>query len=147
MDKVLVRNIRLSDYEDFMSLNHEFNGIEISKDSFASLILREDEIVLVAEFENKLVAFACAQVFVSVCYPTDQMELTEIFVDRAFRGSGIGSALVRRLERIGRERGVKEIRLETSSVNELAQKLYEKNEYLIKNRYVYCKSLELNGHS
>lgn len=50
-------------------------------------------------------------------------------VDPAFRGQGVGAALLAQAEQIARERGIAFLRIDTNSENQVTQKLFPKLGY------------------
>ena len=68
-----------------------------------------------------------------ICYEVpkhgENMEITEIFVKPEFRRQGVGSSLLKKVERIASDRSFACIYLFTRESNEGAQKFYEKNGY------------------
>ena len=56
-------------------------------------------------------------------------ELKSVFVAEAARGRGIGAALLERLERTARDKGLPLVRLETGSLLAAAHRLYARHGY------------------
>jgi len=79
-------------------------------------------------------------------------KIQQIFVIPEFRGNGVGSKLLKKLEKICKERGVFDIQLKTAEHNRLAQKFYEKHGFkkvgMQKNKVleiIYEKNLSFLG--
>lgn len=80
-------------------MNIEFNHNVIDPKDIRNKLLRGSEIVLVAESEDKILGFACAQLIDSFCYTRPYAELNELYIQVAYRRKGIGIALVRSIEK------------------------------------------------
>ena len=73
--------------------------------------------------QKQLIAYGCVQCAV------DTADLLNIAVDPAFRGRGIGRAMLRRLIGGARRRGMKELFLEVRPSNAAARQLYESESF------------------
>ncbi len=121
--------IRLADKQDMLELsrlNAAFNGGE---ESAAALALRfEDprriEWPVVAEVDGRLVGFAALRLAPGLFYPEPHAEMTELYVEDAYRRRGIGRELVQRVERLAVEMGAVELWLMTGKENFPAQDFY-----------------------
>lgn len=139
-------HIRLAcpaDAEALVHLNAAFNGVDdVSAADVRRSIEVSGEIVTVAVEDGAPVAFCCAQVHHSFCYPTPVAEITEMYVDAAFRRQGIAQALLGFLEAHLRDQyGVDEIHLLTGTRNHAAQSAYRKAGFTIKDEVYMVKTL------
>ncbi len=75
---------------------------------------------LVAECSGRIVGYG------GMLFVADEGDVTNIAVDAAFRGRGIGTGLVRQLLEEGRARGAKAFTLEVRISNAAAIHVYEK---------------------
>ena len=109
-------------------LNTTFNGdTGVSCDMIRRSLLACPEIVLIAAHDGFPAGFCCAQVHHSFCYPAPVAEVTEMYVEPAFRGQGCAGAMLRFLEEHLRSGyGVDEMHLLTGCGNLAAQAAYRK---------------------
>ncbi len=110
-------------------MNREFNHNLIEPMEIGKKLRRGNEIVLVAERENQVLGFACAQLMDSFCYVRPYAELTELYVRVAYRRKGVGTALVRNMEKELARRGVGHIHILTAAGNKPARALYDQLGY------------------
>jgi putative acetyltransferase len=75
---------------------------------------------MVAEINRRIVGFG-------VIVPKEN-EVRAIYVSPQVKRKGIGSALLRKLEELAKEKGIKKLRLESSVT---AEKFYQKNGYKV----------------
>lgn len=124
--------IRLAAPEDagqLFGLNERFNGSSGTtvEDMARSIAGNPQELVIVADLDGTLAGFACVQVKRSFCYEIPSAEITEVFVDRGFRGRGLGRELLDFAGRAAIERfgPLGELTVLTGGDNIPAQRLYE----------------------
>ncbi|MHA2853519.1 arsinothricin resistance N-acetyltransferase ArsN1 family A [Paenibacillus lautus] len=84
--------------------------------------------VIVAENDNKVIGWASLNPYSQRCAYDGVADLS-IYIDRAFRGKGIGSMLLQHLESIAKEHGFYKIVLFTFPFNQNGQGLYHKHGY------------------
>ncbi|AWP25266.1 MULTISPECIES: arsinothricin resistance N-acetyltransferase ArsN1 family A [Paenibacillus] len=84
--------------------------------------------VIVAEYEDVVIGWASLNPYSQRCAYDGVADLS-IYIDRAFRGKGIGSILLQRLEEIAKEKDFYKIVLFTFPFNENGQRLYHKLGY------------------
>lgn len=87
------------------------------------------EIIAVAEMDGRVVGFGCAQSFRSFCYKEPLGEITEMYVEEAFRRKGAATALLSCLEMQLRKRGVAEVKILTGRRNHSAIRTYKRCQY------------------
>ncbi|CAM3800474.1 MULTISPECIES: arsinothricin resistance N-acetyltransferase ArsN1 family A [Paenibacillus] len=107
--------------------------------------------VIVAEYEDVVIGWASLNPFSQRCAYDGVADLS-IYIDRAFRGKGIGSILLQRLEEIAKEKDFYKIVLFTFPFNQNGQGLYHKLGYrdvgvfekqgVLDGRYVDVKIME-----
>lgn len=140
---MLIRLACPADAEALVRLNAAFNGVDdVSAVCVRSSLEASGEVVTVAVEDGAPVAFCCAQVHHSFCYPTPVAEVTEMYVDAAFRRQGIAQALLGFLEAHLRDQyDVDEIHLLTGTRNHAAQSAYRKVGFTIKDEVYMIKTL------
>jgi len=126
--------IRLTNPNDAASLfemNERFNGAgSTSKELLADSIANNlQEAVFIATVDGAAAGFCCAQLFKSMCYRSYYAEITELFVEEAYRKQGIATALMAFAEEYFKDKKVRGYQLFTGKQNEIAQAFYEKNGY------------------
>jgi ribosomal protein S18 acetylase RimI-like enzyme len=132
MNEIIIRRASLADAEGLSKLNFAFNQIERSAEAVESCLNNNAEIVVVAESNNTIVGFGCAQMSRSFCYNHLSGEITEMFVSPSFRRAGVASLLLHELERILLEHDVDAIKILIGTSNESAKIAYQKKGYRLK---------------
>lgn len=84
--------------------------------------------VLVAESKGEIVGWASLNPYSHRCACKGVADLS-VYVDRAFRGNGIGGLLLQALEKTAKENDFHKIVLFTFPFNEIGQRLYNKMGY------------------
>ncbi|MFB4328038.1 MULTISPECIES: arsinothricin resistance N-acetyltransferase ArsN1 family A [Paenibacillus] len=133
--------IRAADTGDVERILHIYNqGIE---DRIATLEVDQKNIaymnnwfqqhqdryaVIVAEYDNEVIGWASLNPYSQRCAYNGVADLS-IYIDRTFRGKGVGSMLLQRLEEIAKEKDFYKIVLFTFPFNQNGQGLYHKLGY------------------
>ena len=115
---VTIRKMRSMDLPRVMQIEQTTFTMPWSETTFRGLLRRTDSDLYVAELQGVLVGYT---VFWAV---TDQGELGNVAVAKAYQGRGIGRKLVEAVLARAAERGVREIFLEVRKSNAGAQSLY-----------------------
>ncbi|HLI46812.1 MAG TPA: GNAT family N-acetyltransferase [Geobacterales bacterium] len=100
----------------------------------ASNILAKDRnSIIVAEDEGKIIGYSLFNINASEPFKvrTKWAYISDLFVEKEYRGRKIGTALLNYIERISLEKNSKKMRLLVWKDNENALKFYEKNGYRI----------------
>lgn len=107
-------------------LHFTFNGVRVPPDVLARRLADPQcvEQALVAESDGRIVGFAALRVAPCVFYDHPHGELTELYVEEAYRQRGIGRALVRLAEQLAQASGVSELFVLTGDANIAARQLY-----------------------
>ena len=124
-----IRKAGTNDATILSKMNYEFNHLRIEPKDIHKKLKRESEIVLVAEVDDQLSGFACAQIVNSFCYAKPYAEMIELFVRATSRRMGVGKALVGAIEKELLSCGVSHIHILTGMKNKPARALYEKLRY------------------
>lgn len=140
---MLIRLACPADAEALVRLNAAFNEVDdVSAADVRRSLQSSGEIVVVADVEGLPIAFCCAQVHHSFCYAAPVAEVTEMYVDEAFRRRGCTQAMLSFLERHLQDRyGVDEIHLLTGTANHAAQSAYRKAGFTVKDEVYMVKGL------
>lgn len=139
--KLLVRKAVLEDIPSLVQLNYLFNGVQRSIGEVETDLLNTSEIIVVAVLEDQVVGYACGQIYKSFCYPEDQAEITEMYIQDFARKNGLAVMMIERLEEIFKNAGVKNIKILTGLNNIKAIKTYEKAGYKQEEEIVFNKDL------
>ena len=128
---MIIRNATPTDAAALASMNTAFNGASDSADQIAARLAAcvEIETPILAELDGQLVGFACVRVVPCVLYAEPYAELTELYVEPAYRRRGVGRALIARAEALVRERGAADLIIMTGVGNAVAQALYRSAGY------------------
>src|SRR5512132_2489518 len=104
---MIIRIATPSDAGDLARMNAAFNGVFDSAAQIAARLAAcaDIETAILAELDGQVVGFACVRVVPCVLYAEPYAELTELYVEPAFRRRGIARALIARAEQLARARG------------------------------------------
>jgi ribosomal protein S18 acetylase RimI-like enzyme len=121
--------IRIASPEDAPALScllEAFNGPGVCVEHVRRGVTAPDglEVALLAEWEGQAVGFACLRVVPCLADIVPYAEVTELYVDAAYRRRGIGTALMDRAAELAGERGAHELLLLTGFTNQAAQAFY-----------------------
>lgn len=135
-----------ADAEALVRLNAAFNEVDdISPEDVRRSLVTSAEVVVVADADSSIAGFCCAQVHHSFCYKTPVAEVTEMYVDSAFRQQGCAMGMLRFLEvHLQAAYGVDEIHLLTGTENTPAQSAYKKAGFAVKNEVYMVKEVPRN---
>jgi len=123
----VIRPAVSGDAPALLAMNAAFNGdTGTTEEAIRRNLLSCPETVLIAECKGTPAGFCCAQVHHSFCYPTPVAEVTEMYVEEAFRRQGCASAMLHALEELLARQGVGEMHLLTGTANTAAQAAYER---------------------
>ena len=123
---ISIRLATLDDAQVLARLNEAFNGIVEPADRLAQRLLDPSRIEqpILAEIAGQAVGFAALRLASCLFYDTPYAELTELYVEPAFRRQGVGRALIDTVERLAREADAKNLVLLTDFDNSAARSLY-----------------------
>ena len=96
---------------------------------------------ILARTAERAVGIANLRLLAPVFYPEPYAELTELYVEEAFRRLGVGRALVQFAEQMARQRGAVEMFILTGSGNLPARAFYRAIGYLADD-IAFSKSLQ-----
>lgn len=161
MKTTLIRAAKTGDVERILHIYNQ--GIE---DRIATLEVDQKDIaymnswfqqhqdryaVIVAEYDNEVIGWASLNPYSQRCAYNGVADLS-IYIDRTFRGKGVGSMLLQRLEEIAKEKDFYKIVLFTFPFNQNGQGLYHKLGYrdvgvfekqgILDDKYVDVKIME-----
>ncbi|MNZ51579.1 putative acetyltransferase [compost metagenome] len=139
--KLLVRVAVQEDIPSLVELNDLFNGVQRSVEEVQTDLLNSNETIVVAVMDERVVGFACGQIYKSFCYSEYQAEITEMYVQEFARRNGLALMMIQRLEEIFTDFGVKNIKILTGFNNSKAIKTYEKASYHQEEELVFNKDL------
>ena len=132
-----------ADAEALVRLNAAFNEVDgVSPEDVRKSLAASTEVVVVADADGAVAGFCCAQVHHSFCYPAPVAEVTEMYVDEAFRRQGCATGMLRFMEEhLQAAYGVDEIHLLTGTENHAAQAAYKKAGFAVKNEIYMTKEV------
>ncbi|PAF30879.1 hypothetical protein CHI14_15430 [Paenibacillus sp. 7516] len=142
MPNLLVREAVKEDVPFLIELNDQFNGVRRSREEVEKDLLNGREVIVVAVMEERVVGFACGQIYKSFCYAEHQAEITEMYIQESARSNGLAGMMIERLEGIFNHSGVKHIKILTGKRNTKAIKTYEKAGYDREDEFVFAKELK-----
>ena len=123
---ITVRAASPADAPDIARLNLLFNGVDTPADEYAARLAdpRCVDIPLLAEVEGRVIGLANLRLAPSVFYKEPYAELSELFVEEAYRRQGVGQSLVQYAEHLAASAGAEEMIILTDFYNHSAQMLY-----------------------
>lgn len=139
-----VRLATVDDAAALARLSYEFNGGEHRQAAaIAESLTRGGELVAVAVAvqEGRVIGFGCAQSYRSFCYSEAYGEITEMYIEQAYRRQGAATALLDLLEKELSRRSVVSIKILTGNTNDSALRTYGNNGYTRENEAVMIKEL------
>ena len=113
--------------EDLTKEEAGYIGEKINEIVPRELDADEEEFVLKVEDENGVTIGGCFAT--AYAYHWSRMFLNELWVDERYRHHGIGSMILREVERIAKEKGCRVVTLGTASY--MARPFYEKHGYTV----------------
>ena len=142
MEKVIIRKASLEDLSSIQQLNDnlfdlEFNNFDdtlklgwaLEKDGreyFEDMI--KNEIVFVAQIEEKIVGYLAGSICESISYITESFaELDNMCIDDEYRRFGIGTLLMNEFKKYCKEKNMQNIKVTASAKNSRAIQFYMKN--------------------
>ena len=134
------------DAQELARLNLAFNGASEPAENLAERLSdpRRVETPILAERDNRLVGFAGVRIVPCEFYPTPHAELTELYVEPAYRRQGVGRALAAHAERLAQGSGATELFVLTGFENQAAQGLYRAMGYC-DHDLALCKAFNPSG--
>lgn len=122
----LIRLVEPADAAEIARLNALFNGVEAPAEDYASRLLEPRRVDHPILAENNGLAIGLANLRLAPCvfYAEPYAELTELFVDAAYRRQGVGGGLISFAEELARQSGAAEMIILTDFYNEAALGLY-----------------------
>lgn len=123
---VTVRRAVPADAADIVRLNLAFNDLRTTVDYIAAQLADASHVerVYVAEVDGRVVGLASLRLLPQALDTVPYAELSELFVEDAYRRGGVGRALVARIEAEARAAGAKELALLTAWRNTDAHAFY-----------------------
>lgn len=116
----LIRDMTEEDIEQVMEIERKTFSTPWSKESFKMEITKNILAkYIVAEIDKKIVGYGGIWIII------DEGHITNIAVDKNYRGKGIGKLLIEGLIDVCREKNAKAITLEVRQSNEIAKSLYK----------------------
>lgn len=112
-------------------MNGAFNGSSDPPEVIAERLARfgHIETPILAEVDGDVAGFACLRVVPCVLYAEPHAEVTEMYVEPAYRRRGVGRALIAHAERLAAERGAIRVMILVDPANDIAQAFYRQAGY------------------
>ncbi|MFN8498333.1 MAG: GNAT family N-acetyltransferase [Anaerolineae bacterium] len=121
-----IRRAVPSDAADIVRLNLAFNDLRTTEDYIAAQLADAAHVerVYVAEVDGRVVGLASLRLLPQALDAVPYAELSELFVEDAYRRGGVGRALVGRIEAEARAAGAQQLALLTAWRNTDAHAFY-----------------------
>lgn len=129
---IATRVATADDAEALTRLNHDFNGGSSPPQHLAERMRNPQrvETPILAEIDGVAVGFAALRIVPCVFYASPHAELTELYVDPAYRRRGAGQALITHAEQLARAGGATTLLVLTDFYNDEAQMLYRRTGFV-----------------
>jgi GNAT superfamily N-acetyltransferase len=126
--QITTRVAAATDAEALARLNHDFNGVDEPPERLAQRMRNPArvETPILAEIDRVAVGLAALRMAPCVFYDAQHAELTELYVDPAYRRRGVGQVLIAHAEQLARAGGAKTLLVLTDFYNDEAQMLYRR---------------------
>ncbi|MFN8473220.1 MAG: GNAT family N-acetyltransferase [Anaerolineae bacterium] len=123
---VTIRRAEPADAADIARLNLAFNDLRTTVEHIAAQLADASHVerVYVAEVDGSVVGLASLRLLPQALDTVPYAELSELYVDEAYRHAGVGRALVRHIEAEARAAGAPQMVLLTSWRNTNAHAFY-----------------------
>ena len=142
MERINIRRANINDLNAVQELNNslfelEFNNFDNTlklgwpfekdgKEYFEDMI--KNEIVFVAEVEEKIVGYLAGSICEPISYITESFaELDNMCIDDEYRRFGIGTLLINEFKKYSKEKNIQNIKVTASAKNSRAIQFYMKN--------------------
>lgn len=142
MEKVYIRKATINDLNSVQELNNslfdlEFNNFDDTlklgwpfekegKEYFEYMI--KNEIVFVAEVEEKIVGYLAGSICERISYITETFaELDNMCINEQYRRFGIGTLLINEFKKYCKEKNIQNMKVTASAKNSRAIQFYIKN--------------------
>lgn len=116
----MIRSMCEGDLLQVAALEQSCFSVPWSEKSLRESLLKPEYLFLVAEVNGRVAGYA------GLLLIQDEGDVTNVAVDEAYRGQGIGTALTGALLEEGKKRGFRAFTLEVRVSNEAAIHVYEK---------------------
>lgn len=142
MEKVIIRKATINDLNSIQELNNSLFDLELNnfddtlkqgwpfekegQDYFEDMI--KNEIVFVAEVEEKIVGYLAGSICEQISYITETFaELDNMCINEEYRRFGIGTLLINEFKKYCKEKNIQNIKVTASAKNSRAIRFYMKN--------------------
>lgn len=115
----IIRKMTERDLDEVVRIENESFPVPWSREAYRHELKNNFAVYLVCDFEGEVVGYG------GMWIVFEEAHITNIAVDKNFRGRGMGRRLLEELERIAREKNVLRIILEVRPSNEVARRLYQ----------------------
>ena len=125
---IYIRAATVADAAAILRLNAVFNDVRATEDEICQQLVRcqgiETCLVAAVDSDSQAVGFLCLRLLPQICDPATYAEVSELFVEAAYRRQGVAQALMTHAAELAKAAGAKELILLTSFRNTIAQRFY-----------------------
>lgn len=128
---IQIRPATPADAAAILRLNEAFNDVRSTEAEIQQQLARCQgiETCLLAEIDGLAVGFLCLRLLPQVCDPATYAEVSELFVEAAYRRQGVAQALMQHAAALAKTAGAEELILLTSFRNTAAQRFYHTQDF------------------
>ncbi|MBO8158257.1 ribosomal protein S18-alanine N-acetyltransferase [Thermosyntropha sp.] len=115
----IIRKMTERDIDEVVRIEQESFPVPWSKEAYLGELKNNFAVYLVCDYEGEIAGYG------GMWIVFEEAHITNIAVDKRFRGKGMGRSLLEELERIAREKNALRIVLEVRPSNHVARNLYK----------------------
>ena len=139
--KLEIRAARYSDYPQLSELLKEVFSYNVTEENYKIYCKKEENIVLVAEIENKIVGCVCCELQWNAFTDERLFFIRNACVQKEFRGRGIYGELIQCSREIAKKQGVFVLELTCANFRIDAQRFYLNHGFTKKDTTVFIQEL------
>lgn len=115
----MIRKMTERDLDEVVRIEQESFPVPWSREAYMGELKNNFAVYLVCDYEGEVAGYG------GIWIVFEEAHITNIAVDKRFRGMGMGKRLLEELEMIAREKNALRIILEVRPSNEVARRLYQ----------------------
>ncbi len=137
MERVHIREAQAVDLDDLLqllqllfSIEKDFQFDAARQQRGLEMLLNSDAaVIMAAEAENQLVGMCTGQLVISTAEGGFSLLVEDVVVDRSWQRQGVGTQLLKRIERWAREKNASRSQLLVDRGNDLGLRFYKKQSW------------------
>lgn len=129
METPVIRHLESADLDDAARLLHTLNPdtpLALVRERLKTILTEHPHYELLGAFVNGRLAGLCGVWIATKIWCGRYLEIDNLVVDPELRDSGVGTALMKHIEQLGRERDCKILVLDCYTTNHASHRLYHR---------------------